>query len=107
VSWQPWLYLYAGMQEQVRITSSSWRLEWMFRYSIVSMYLDLKTCRLLNTFRRCLVDIPGDNQVPMVTRTLQSTLPFSLCNGLDYPYAHDMFCPVLIADFQSMWFVVV
>src|SRR6218665_3408370 len=28
----------------------------------------------------------------MVTRTLQSTLPFSLCNGLDYPYAYVLSC---------------
>src|SRR6218665_2564151 len=82
MSWQSLLCSYTGTLDQVRVTSSSWRLTRIFGCS-VSMYLDLKTCRLWNTFRRFLIDIPGYNQVPMVTRTLQSTLPFSLCNGLD------------------------
>src|SRR6218665_3084177 len=47
----------------------------IFGCGVVSMYLDLETWRLWNTFRRCLVDIPGDNQVPMVTRTLHCSQP--------------------------------
>src|SRR6218665_2605939 len=102
VSWQSLLCSYTGTLDQVRITSSSWRLTRIFGYGLVSMYLDLEIWHLWNTFCRCLVDIPGDNQVTMVPRTLQSTLPFSLCNGVDYPYAHVvMFCHVLMAGFSE------
>src|SRR6218665_857408 len=101
VSWQPWLCSFAGTLDQVRVTSSSWRLTRIFGCGLVSMYLDLEIWRLWNTFCRSLVDIPGDHQVPMFVRTLQSTLLFSFCNGLVCHYAHSvMFCPVLIADFR-------
>src|SRR6218665_3687149 len=76
VSWQQWLCSFAGTLDQVRITSSSWRLTRIFGCGLVSMYLDFEIWRFWNTFCRNLVDIPGDHQVPMFVWTLQSTLQF-------------------------------
>jgi len=78
VSWQSLLCSYTGTLDQVRITSSSWSLTWIFGCGLVSMYLDLEIWRLGNTFCRSLVDIPGDHQVPIFVRTLQSPCYF-LC----------------------------